>query len=326
MADSNQQKKNKRIETIFNIVLLILFLFIARFEFLKLREASQYKDFLVFIEKGNYSGCRRIIKRVPFIVNKKDKNGIPPLHKAIYYSKPDIVELLVNNGADMNEYVRQERWLDFFKIPYSSCNLSAPPEKSLFGTPLYLSVLRNENGISKYLVKKGAVYKSKNSWGDPLLHKSVEKGNFEMVKFLLKEKGGVTSRNDDNETPLHIAIANDRTEIAKYLLKNGADCNARDFSQKTPLHLAIEKNKTDIVKLLIKKGADCRIKSGGLTPLHYAVLSNNTEIAELLIKNGADINYRPPKGDYKDLTPLGMSMKKNKEKMSRLLRKHGGKE
>ena len=45
--------------------------------------------------------CRVLVEYRKDLINQVDKDGWSPLHAAVYWSKYEAAELLVENGADM---------------------------------------------------------------------------------------------------------------------------------------------------------------------------------------------------------------------------------
>lgn len=164
-------------------------------------------------------------------ITAKDKQGNTPLHRVSF---PEEAELLIAKGADVNARNNKGE------------------------TPLFLPLLRNQEGIVQLLIAKGA---------------------------------DVNARNNEGETPLLMALRFRRERVVQLLIVGGADVNAKGGLGLTPLHLAGSK---EVAELLIAKGANVNAKTNeGDTPLH---LARSKEVAELLIAKGANVNAKNNKG------------------------------
>jgi len=80
------------------------------------------------------------------------------------------------------------------------------------------------------------------------------------------------------------------------------------------------------IKILLDQGADVneKDKDHGMTPLHYVTFEGYDELALILIENGADVNAKDIYG-YTPLDRAGSQSQKKTQKISALLRAHGGK-
>ena len=115
------------------------------------------------------------------------------------------------------------------------------------------------------------------------------------------------------------------TTIAALVLVGCGPSEPLDIS----IHDAARIGDIEAVKQHLAAGTDVNAKKqGGLgeTPLHYAAKERRTEIVKLLINKGANVNAI---GDGR--TPLrhligSAGPVKETEAISKLLRKHGGKE
>jgi ankyrin repeat protein len=100
------------------------------------------------------------------------------------------------------------------------------------------------------------------------------------------------------ETVLQIAVGNGDIKLAEYLLHNGANINAFGYSATnypyTALALAIDRRDTNLVGLLLHHGADLNVSYRGLTLLEAARLQNDSAsiVDMLLAKNAPEVLTR----------------------------------
>ena len=229
---------------------------------------------------------------------------------------PEIVKLLIERGANVNQYLEHEKNV----------------------TPLYISVVRKHREVANLLLANGAVldlysaaflgkvevvkdYLEQNGnisvgkyQGITLIHTAAWNNQLEMTQYLITCGAKVNSQDDYGRTPLHFAASNpEGIKLIELLIDNGAKLDAiasRSFTisgnkclNGTPLHVAARLNYPDIAEALIIRGANINATyMRGKTPLHTAVWSkNNFEVVKVLIDRGADINaYEKSQGK----TPL----------------------
>ena len=205
-----------------------------------------------------------------------------PLCRAAVFSTVDIIDLLINGGADI-----------------------ALTDK--YGnTPLHKAVNNDEMDNLKCLIRYApkSVVNKQNGHDDTALQRAVDGKKVEMVKMLIDAGADVNIKNKDNETALYSLLHYDETkkrvEIAKELIKAGTDLNLKPHGNHTALHYASKNNKEEIAKALIDGGADLNVRDKeGNTPLNV-ITFQNSRIAKALIDAGADVNI----GNNDGLTPL----------------------
>ncbi|VEP13406.1 Ankyrin [Hyella patelloides LEGE 07179] len=198
-----------------------------------------------------------------------------PLHFAIANNRTEIVEFLLEKGADVNALTR-------------------------FGvTPLCMATKAEHQQIIDLLMANNAQID---------LSTLIIAEQWEQAQALLDTQPTIISQKP---LLLHYTIQKGLTTAASWLLERGADINLRikdklgDFvANLTPLHAAIKTEQIEIAKILLEAGADVNAKSIGeleLTTLQGAAAKGNLDLIRLLVKYQADLNAKDNIHNY---TPL----------------------
>eukprot|EP00794_Sanderia_malayensis_P005571 gene5571-6259_t len=251
-------------------------------------------------------------------VNMRDTAGrkSTPLHFAAGFGRKDIVEFLLQKGADV--HTRDDGGL----IPlHNACS---------FGhVEVTLLLLRHHADIN-----------ARDNWNYTPLHEAAIKGKVDVCLVLLQNKADPSIKNTDGKTACDLAdsaaklvltgeykkdelLESARSgceEKLKVLLTPlNVNCHASDGRKSTPLHLAAGYNRIRIVELLLENGADVHAKDkGGLVPLHNACSYGHYEVTELLVKHGANVNAM----DLWQFTPLHEAASKSRIDVCTLLLCH----
>lgn len=244
-------------------------------------------------------------------VNQMDKTDKTLLMWAVIYQRDDLIEKLLENGADLNTLRDQsgKTALDYANPPLLQKLLTKIIDSQKTDQP-------DQNGKT-------------------ILMRVVQMGDQELLQKLL-QRGGVSVNEKDKEgnTALHYVISTRNNNIRDLLLQHGADpfvenvqglsarvlctedlvslwftaCLNRidkdptlidipDPSGKTLLIRAVDEGRDDIVDELLKKKADTMIEDiNGDTALEYAVRSRNIGVIDLLLAHGADPNHKDQNG------------------------------
>lgn len=221
-------------------------------------------------------------------------------------------------------------------------------------TELHLSILKNDEKLTKELLEKGADINETDEYGNTALHIAVIKNIPKMVQLLIKKGAKVDIFNKKKHTPIHLAVMESSKQCVKELLESSI--NIKDDDGDTPLALAIIKGDTHIIDLLLNhqnidlsktnnngfsafhmaalrddpetvkkilqlKPAIVDIqKIDGFCALHLAALNDNLNVAKTLIEKGkAKLNIKTINGS----TPLMLAAQQNHLSIVKLLVSEG---
>jgi uncharacterized protein len=128
-------------------------------------------------------------------VNEQDKIGDKPLYLAVSMGRKDIVEILISNGAHVDERSEAQG-----------------------RTPLMSAAFNGYKDIVEYLISKGADVNARATGGDTALFSAVAENHKDIVEILVSKGADVNIENNEGVTALRIA----NNDIAEILRKHGA--------------------------------------------------------------------------------------------------------
>lgn len=214
------------------------------------------------IECSDETQVQRLLHESPAAVNRLDWDGeATPLYWAVAHDKVDMVELLLQLGADPNVASRKSKM-----------------------SPL--SLTQSESTLA-LLLEHGADINYRNQAnGQTPIYDLLVLGHLELAVRLVRRGANVKNRDYDGWTALHYGAQDNTgegTEFVKLLLENGADPNACDSSRQTPLHRAAIGGNAKTVELLLAYGAEKEVRDRTLRkPVDYAVAEHHDSVARLL--------------------------------------------
>jgi len=287
-------QKTRLIRLAWILALLILVLDIRNASRRFQRETN--RDFLIAAEKGNIEAVRHSISDGADIEVKywyegykshrdegfEAREGLNALHVASSRGHTKIVEILLKNGADVNE----RESVDDYEAPTT-------------GTTAILSAsARGHKDIVQMLLANGADANELHTFdgrkrdyeltGYPLSY-AIGGGHTDVVRVLIERGAKVNATIDENDdrsiTPLHLAARGGFPVIVQLLIAEGARVNARTAKGRSPLHWAVadEKFELSTVKQLLSKGAEINVRDQyGATPLHLALINRRPAVLKHL--------------------------------------------
>jgi len=182
------------------------------------------------------------------LLNKVAPNGKSALMVACKHGEIELVNRLVNLGANVNEVTHTG------------------------GTPLMFAVLGNHVSLARWLHKAGADINAKGSNGWSAATIAGAKGQTDMLRWLIESDADINSPDVYRFTPLMRAVDNKHVESVQILLAQGqAGVNFKDESDNTALHFAVANKQRNVIKLLLQFGANpLQANRDDITPLDLA--------------------------------------------------------
>lgn len=157
----------------------------------------------------------------------KDSIGETPLHAAVENNNYQIVQLLLEHGANANSRDFEEN------------------------TPLHQASINKHYSIVQLLLRYNANVNSQNKDGaTPLICSLFNKSSIHITQLLISSGTNINSQDKNGETAIFIAIRLGLIEIVNLFLEKGANLNVRNKNGKTPLDYSIKYEQHEIEELL----------------------------------------------------------------------------
>jgi ankyrin repeat protein len=140
-------------------------------------------DFFTAIALGKTARAKELLKADPALSNSQHSDGTPMLHHAVTRSRLDIVELLLNAGADVNGIDK-----------YGA-------------TALHAAAMMDHDQIASLLIARKADVEAARPAGWTPLHNAAHYGATEVAKLLLAAGANADAKDEKGMTPLNLADA-----------------------------------------------------------------------------------------------------------------------
>ncbi len=223
--------------------------------------------------------------------------GASALHEAVLKDNREIVQILLDHGADIDIRARDE-----FK-----------------GPPLEWAVFFGLRDMAVFLVESGADINARNAYdttpfdatyaNNPFIaadrRKHFDQDRAYIAGYLSKK----LAESSIPALPLLTAVDQGYTDTVRDYMQAGADPNETfippgfPFAGGSVLHQAALKDNQEIVQLLLDHGADIDIEARDEfngSPLEWAAFFGLRDMVVFLVESGADVNARNAYGT----TPL----------------------
>ena len=216
------------------------------------------------------------------------------LHRAAWWGHKEVVEDLIELGADVNAV------------------------DGVGGTPLHAAI---QSGCTRYwdvihgpyvdvlevLVQHGAQVNATNNRNITPLHGAAGYGDVNAVELLIDYGANVNVTSGTNQTPLHMAAIRGSTDVMALLMARGADPNIRDNEGNTLLFLLlssfqltrdqVQKGVIDYAIELVRQGVLVDIRNDqGVTPLQQAAALGHPDLLKVILARGAPVNLKSTTG------------------------------
>lgn len=156
-------------------------------------------------------------------VNNGDEEGWTALHSSVSSGHVDVVEILLEAGADVSIANKGRR------------------------TALHYAASKGRAGIAAKLIEHGAKVNPVDEVGCTPLHRAASAGRPEVCELLLEEGAVIDATDKMGQTPLmHATICNDK-QVALLLIRHGADVDVQDKEGYTVLGRASDELRSVLI-------------------------------------------------------------------------------
>jgi uncharacterized protein len=150
---------------------------------------------------GNLAAVRQLVQSDPAAVNSFALDGFYPLGLAAFFGHREIVQFLLEHGADVHLAARN-------------------PQRV---TALHAAVARRDAEIVGMLLGRGADPNSLQQKGFAPLHGAASNGDENIARLLVEHGARLETRTDDGKTPCDLATEGGHQQVADWLKTQTAD-------------------------------------------------------------------------------------------------------
>uniref|UniRef100_A0A0K0DZI9 ANK_REP_REGION domain-containing protein n=1 Tax=Strongyloides stercoralis TaxID=6248 RepID=A0A0K0DZI9_STRER len=265
---------------------------------------------------GNLEVCKMIVDSSD--IHAKDEDGFTALLNASQNGYPEIVKLLLEKGANVDES-DMYGWTPLFWSVYNNhfeclqelliysprVNLVEPDDNL---TPLIIASARGYIECVRLLLENGANPNSSDKFGSTPLIWASRKGYYKIVEYLVNYGGTVDNIGMYGRTALMLAVKGNYLKTVNILLTREPKVNIVDLDGVPALEIAAREGYIDICKSLLDSGAYVNsVDRFGSNILIAAVRGGSLDIVKMLLDRHADVNQKD--SDFR--TPLHLAVDKN---------------
>ncbi|XP_061091867.1 ankyrin repeat domain-containing protein 50 [Conger conger] len=211
----------------------------------------------------------------------RDSDGMTPLLLAAYEGQAQVLELLLEAGADVDE----------------SAGLRGNASAAV--TPLLAAASMGHGAVVSTALFWGATADAIDGEGRTALSLAAARGSVEVVRALLDRGLDENHKDHLGWTPLHAAACEGHRAVCAALTECGSLARVAepDNEGRTPLVLAAQEGHCGTARLLLDRRSPIDHRGyDGRSALSAAALEGHSEAAELLMRRGADTDVRDAEG------------------------------
>ncbi|RSL60417.1 hypothetical protein CEP53_005440 [Fusarium sp. AF-6] len=226
------------------------------------------------VDHGMLWAVRELLDYDTSLISRADENGRQPLHKACREGHLEIVNLLLQHGADIEA------------------------KESDGSTPFDSACWKGHKDVVELLLSRGANSQGCDNDGWTSIRAATEHKRLDVIEVLLNENpANINVADNKGETSLHVASGKGYVAIMHLLLEKGADIEKPDKDGETPLHCASRNGRDETARLLMQKQANVdKTDDKGETPLHAAAREGYRGVVSTLLEGNPSINVTDNNG------------------------------
>jgi len=213
-------------------------------------------------EEGDLEGLKKDLEQPNANLNNQDENGFTALYVACRANQIQVVEWMLQNGADPD--IPQQNGSSSL---HAACWYGHEEiVRQLLAAGANIALKNKSRAVpydEVYLSKKkviGPMFKEATAtpWGRVQAHNEGQGSTFQELTTNIKQKLGadIDQVFFYGQTLLMCAAKNGKFSLVAWLLDQGAQPTTKDNSFRTALHFAARGGHALVVKLLLEKGAD----------------------------------------------------------------------
>src|SRR6266702_3974161 len=193
----------------------------------------------------------------------------PPLYMASASGKLEILQLLVERGADVHSRNKDD-W-----------------------TPLKTASHQGHLDVVRFLIDSSADVNSRDNQGRTPLHAAASKGHLDVLKLLLARGADFSIRDDRDRTPFDLASNNGNPEVADFLFGHMASSMSLDGAGNTiSSTISLRNRPLNLVHRPRKRGEDVTPSDSEGRSVYTASKDGQLDIVRSLLDSGSAVNER----------------------------------
>lgn len=260
-------------------------------------------QFLLACATASLASVELLLRQETLEINHTDEySGDYPLQIAALHLRPDVVQVLVSHGANID--VESLNHGTPLNTALKAC--AAPELRAMQGE----NMRRVVNKLSLPAPRERPDLFLHIAFGPDMDRMDPDSNCEQIVKDLIAHGANIGRVDPFLGPPLHLACLIGSRPLVELLLSKGQDQDSTVGHFETPLFAAIQGRNSDITSLLLQHGPPLdHVHAEYGTALHHACTVGDASSAKLLLEHGADATIR----DFRSQTSLTVALQKELE-------------